>query len=192
MHEQPEISALSDAAFRLHYSAREYASHNLTDGYVPFDQPARLVRMRRPKGTVLELLEAKLWHEAARPCAACVAQRAAAAAIAPAAHDGYLIHGYLDDQPPRHKVLAARAAARRRMDLVRGGERSPEQPPERSRERSPDVRAPRTPGYGSTRSVGYGGPERSPDVRPNVRANSTDLRPAGVIAERLQLGLAST
>lgn len=120
-HEWPAVSELSDAAFRLRIAARNYACRALTDGYVPLEQPARLIRLRATAKTIRELLEAGLWHDAAHGlCAECIAERERAGAIA-VAGKGYVIHGFFPDQLPRHKVLAEREGARQRMHRIRAG-----------------------------------------------------------------------
>lgn len=202
-YEWPAISSLTDAAARLWTNARQYANRTLSDGFVPIDQPARLVRLRAPKKTIQELVDAGLWHDERHGlCAECIVEREKAKAV-PTRGAGYVIHGFFPDQTPRHKVLAEREAARRRMDRIRGGlagavaaEADDVRPNDgqmfarTSAECSPDVRQPRTPGTGFHRKPrevrgGRTNGERSGEQTANTGA----LRPIGAAAEAMKLDL---
>lgn len=84
----PKVVGLSDAAFRLHVTAICYCTGKLTDGLVP--APA-LRFMGATKKAIAELVMAGLWDEA----------------------DGsYALHDYLEYNPTREEVEAAREQRR--------------------------------------------------------------------------------
>jgi hypothetical protein len=72
--DHPKVDALSHGAFRLHVAGLCYCAKHLTDGVVPAERIARLIRGYRP-AMLAELNRAKLWL--AHP-------------------DGYEIHDFLD------------------------------------------------------------------------------------------------
>lgn len=86
--DHPKIVGLKDSAFRLHVTGLCYAARHLTDGRLPL----AVVKVWRFKATdAKELLDAGLWEEA----------------------DGqYLIHDFLDFNPPREQVEAEREERR--------------------------------------------------------------------------------
>jgi hypothetical protein len=110
--DNPKVDGLSDGAFRLYVSALCYAGHYLTDGLIETSRASRLVPGKLRRSCIQELLDAGLWD--AHP-------------------DGWMIHHFLEYNPPSHKVKADRQAAAERM---RNRRRSPERSGERTGERS--------------------------------------------------------
>jgi hypothetical protein len=92
-----KVRRLSDAAFRLHVSAIHWCAEHLTDGHVPADELDLVSDVTDPKSAVAEL-EPKLWEPL---------------------DDGWLIHDYLEYQPPASKVRADRDAKKERQDRWR-------------------------------------------------------------------------
>lgn len=82
--EHMKVSQLSDAAFRLHVSAILYCGRNLTDGLIT---TGNLRNLPSTKRLVAELVKARVWEDGP---------------------GGYVIHDYLDYNPSREEVLAAR------------------------------------------------------------------------------------
>lgn len=117
-----KVDGLSDPAFRLYVTALCHCARHLTDGYVAADRAPRLVP-RFKKGLADELVTAELWT---------------------VAEGGWMVHDYLDFNPPAEKVKKERAAAAERMrSRRRSGERDTERTQERSAERAAGVRRPR-------------------------------------------------
>lgn len=90
--QHPKIAPLSDAAFRLHFTAMCWCVEHLTDGHVPFEIPKTLTSTQRGKrlGDALKDLESRgLWH--ATP------------------GGGWMIHDFLDWNPSAEETRAKRA-----------------------------------------------------------------------------------
>jgi hypothetical protein len=98
-----KVHGLTDAAFRLHVEAIFWCARNLTDGFIAQDDLGSVSRYRRPEGYVAELVRRGAWD---------------------IAEDGWTIHGYLEWQQPRSKVLHVREI--RRKAGAEGGRRSGE------------------------------------------------------------------
>lgn len=93
-----KVDGLSDAAFRLHVSAIFWCARNLTDGVVPeADLDLVTARVRTPARFATELVRRELWHGPGHACSEC-----------PVPISGWVIHGYLEFQPSKEKVLADR------------------------------------------------------------------------------------
>ncbi len=105
--ENPKTGPLSKSAKLLYLAGLTYCAKSLTDGRID----ARGVKVVRALAeasakTVAELEAAGRWEKNG---------------------NGYIVHDYLDYNPPAAKVLAQRKAARERMNEARSGERSGEQ-----------------------------------------------------------------
>lgn len=87
--EHPKVTRLSDAAFRLHVSAICYSNRQETDGVIPEAQAALLVRTRKLRALINELVASGLWE---------------------VDHLGWRIHDYLEYQPSRADQQAMRKA----------------------------------------------------------------------------------
>lgn len=92
------ISVGGDAAW-LHICALAYANRNLTDGHIPTGVLHRLSDRRQAAKLAARLVAVGMWH---------------------LDDDGWLIHDYLEYQPPRAKVMEEREKARERMAKARG------------------------------------------------------------------------
>jgi len=62
MPEDPDVDALTDAAFRLYVSGICYAAREQTDGYIPTGKVPRLTP-RHKTSAVRELVQAGLWND---------------------------------------------------------------------------------------------------------------------------------
>jgi len=98
-----KVSALSDAAFRLHVEAIFWCARNLTDGFIARVDLDSVSRFRRPDRYVTELVDRALWD---------------------VDESGWWIHDYLVWQQSRTKVLEVREA--RRKSGTTGGIKSGE------------------------------------------------------------------
>jgi hypothetical protein len=98
-----KVHGLTDAAFRLHVEAIFWCARNLTDGFIAQDDLGSVSRFRRPEGYVAELVRRGAWD---------------------IADGGWMIHGYLEWQQPRSKVLQVREE--RRKAGAAGGRKSGE------------------------------------------------------------------
>lgn len=98
-----KVEALSDRAFRLHVAGLCFCARMLTDGVIVTDRVRRLLP-KVTKGMVDELLAAGVWLT--HP-------------------EGFEVHGYLDYNPSKEKVLETRAAtaARKAAFLARKAEK---------------------------------------------------------------------
>lgn len=93
--DHPKVAAVADdAAMWLHVCGLCYANRYLTNGFIPKGQVNRLARSRGAH----KLVKAGLWDEV---------------------EGGYMIHGYLEYQPSRDKVLSDREVAKKRMASAR-------------------------------------------------------------------------
>jgi hypothetical protein len=121
-HSHPKVAGMDNRmlpAVGLHCLALSWCADQLTDGFVPSPQVARLAGSLLPPRLTLDtivsaLVEAGIWEEA---------------------KGGYQLHDYLDYNPSREAVERERAAARERMR----GKASPEVRPKQKRS-SPEVR----------------------------------------------------
>ena len=106
-----KVSGLSDAAFRLHFSAIFWCARNLTDGAVPEeDLDDVCARVRTPGRFVAELLKRGLWHEADQGCDSPDCPTYPDNAVTHGAGDGWVIHDYLEYQPSKARVEHDRQA----------------------------------------------------------------------------------
>lgn len=95
--DHPKVAHVDDdAAMWLHVCGLCYANRYLTNGFIPTGQVRKLTKSGRGAD---KLVKAGLWDEA---------------------EGGYQIHGYLEYQLSRDKVLAEREAAKKRMAAARG------------------------------------------------------------------------
>lgn len=105
-----KVNGLTDAGFRLHVEAIFWCARNLTDGFIAQIDLASVSRFRRPEGYVAECVLRGAWHRITDGiiddgCPECDKRYGGTLA-----GDGWLIHGYLDWQLPRSKVLQKRMA----------------------------------------------------------------------------------
>lgn len=112
LDENDKLAGIADPAFRLWVLAITWSNRKLTDGHIPNGRPMRLVSLRNPKKTTAELVEAKLWHLASRPCRACLEQRAEKKVLDPIPSGGWLIHDYFHFQKARWVIEAERERLR--------------------------------------------------------------------------------
>ena len=112
--ENPKTGPLSKGAKLLYLAGLTYCAKRLTDGKID-DRGVRVVRALAEAGVkvVAELEASGRWEKNG---------------------SGYIVHDYLDYNPPAAKVLAQREAARERMNKARSGERSGEQAKEQQHE----------------------------------------------------------
>lgn len=134
-----KVSQLSDGAFRLHVEAIFWCARNLTDGFIAQDDLGGVSRYRQPRGYVTECVRRGSWHEVndgtiSQECDECRQRYPALTG------NGFVIHGYLDWQQTRTKVLetrAQRAAAGKlggiRSGQTRRGDKTAGKPPDRSK-----------------------------------------------------------
>lgn len=90
----PKVIGLSDGAFRVHISAICYAASYETNGVIS----GTVVRQNGWQRRVGELVEARLWDPV---------------------DDGFAIHDYLEYNPSKDQVTAAREATKRRQQRFR-------------------------------------------------------------------------
>jgi hypothetical protein len=118
-----KLAGLSDAAFRLHIEALFWCARHLTDGVVGQEElDVVSAKLRRPIDLVPSLVGRDAWHrfeggQITSGCAECEARYQGVLK-----GDGWVIHGYLDWQQPRSKVLQIREARKKAGQL--GGKRS--------------------------------------------------------------------
>jgi hypothetical protein len=167
-----KVGALSDAAFRLHVEAIFWCARNLTDGFIAQDEIDTVSRYRRPERYVAECMERDAWHRVedgllAVDCEDC---RESGTTLRGA---GWLIHGFLDWQQSRSKVLQIREARKKaghnggvRSGMARtkgkpAGHDPPEPKPKqvgsRRLEANANPRAPSPPLRGGSAGVAGGG-----------------------------------
>lgn len=127
-----KLAGVSDAAYRLYVQALSWANAKLTDGFVPSSRPARLAELRKPKDTIKELLDARLWHYSGRPCASCLDWRKQKSVTDEIPHGGYLIHDFHEYNRAAWAIRADREKMRElgrrggvRSGEVRGGGEAP-------------------------------------------------------------------
>ena len=94
MPDHLKIAPLSDAAFRAYVTSICYAARALSDGFVPMKKAKEFAG----RGRILQELAPLLWEPV---------------------DGGFMIHDYLQYNPPREQVLAEREAAKARMQGVR-------------------------------------------------------------------------
>jgi len=160
--ENKKVRKVSDSAYRFHAAARGRSSQNLADGHVPAGDVVEIGMLLKPQRRteracarlIDELVDAVMWHRAGEVCDRCVAMRIEKQVTEPLPTSGWLIHDYLEYNPPGWKVREEKDEARRRMALRRAG-RSGERTGERAGERSGE--------HGASSG------ERSGEVRPFVR-----------------------
>jgi hypothetical protein len=87
MDEHPKVEALSDAAFRMHFSAMLYCARRGTDGAIPRAK-ARRISDTASDAVAAELVKAGVWHDLGEGC---TDSRTCLVGIA--AH--YVIHDFL-------------------------------------------------------------------------------------------------
>jgi hypothetical protein len=121
LHESDKLGSVSDAAFRLWVLALSWSNDKLTDGHVPSSRPMRLMALRNPKKTTAELVEARLWHLASRPCKSCLAIRVEKKVTDQIPSGGWVIHDYFIYQKARWVIVAERE---QRVEAGRRGGRS--------------------------------------------------------------------
>lgn len=92
--DHPKVVNLSDDAFRAFIGGLCYCNHYLTDGRIPAGAVRRLVHRR---AVAVELVKAGLWDQNG---------------------DGMIVHDFLDYQPTRSEVEAARL---QRVEAGRSG-----------------------------------------------------------------------
>ena len=117
-----KVDALSDAAFRLHVEAIFWCARHLTDGWiaqVDLDTVSRKVRAGR---WTSELCGRGAWHRIVDGRIVDDCQECPGRYGQTLEGDGYLIHGFLDWQQTRTKVLQIREQRRRAGSA--GGKRS--------------------------------------------------------------------
>ena len=118
-----KVGALTDSAFRMHVEAIFWCARNLTDGFITQDEVHIATGLRKPEGNLTQVRQRGAWHwiedGAITDCAEC-ADRYGNTLLG----DGWLIHGFLDWQLPRSKVLQIRLARQKAGRL--GGKRSGE------------------------------------------------------------------
>lgn len=112
-HAHPKIASMDYrmlAAVGLHTLALSWCASQLTDGFVPENQPARLagntgrlLPRTGVAGLVDCLLSAGMWERV---------------------EGGYQIHDYLDYNPSKDAVLSERAKVKGRVDKWRNGHRN--------------------------------------------------------------------
>jgi len=105
-----KVARLSDAAYRLHSSAIFWCARNLTDGVVPEEDLEDVcARVRTPERFVTEIVGRGLWHPIGFECDSehCPAHPDNAVSNGVT---GWVIHDYLEYQPPKRKVQADRKA----------------------------------------------------------------------------------
>ncbi len=105
--ENPMTAPLSKSAKLLYLAGLTYCAKRLTDGKIDA-RGVKVVRALAESGAkaVAELETAGRWEKNG---------------------DGYIVHDYLDYNPPASKVLAQRKAAKERMSKARSGEQVGEQ-----------------------------------------------------------------
>lgn len=104
-----KLTGLSDAAFRLHFSAIFWCARNLTDGSVPEeDLDDVCARVRTPTRFVSELLKRGLWHEAGNECDSPDCPAHPDNAVTNGVTPGWVIHDYLEYQPSKERVMQER------------------------------------------------------------------------------------
>lgn len=96
-----KVVRAGNAAMGLWVRCGTYAAEQWTDGFIP----AEIAKLYGRAAEVRALVAAGLWHAAGHDCADCPQ---------PAA-DGYVMHGYLDDNPSAEEGRAKRAAASERQ-----------------------------------------------------------------------------
>lgn len=102
-----KVDGLTDSAFRLHVEAIFWCARNLTDGFIAQDDLGSVSRFRKPEGYLAECVKRGAWHRVQdgqiQPgCAECAGR------LPDLDGDGWVIHGFLDWQLPRSKVLDIR------------------------------------------------------------------------------------
>ncbi len=105
--ENPKTGPLSNGAKLLYLAGLTYCAKRLTDGQID-PRGVKAVRAKTGAGmkVVAELETAGRWEKNG---------------------NGYIVHDYLDYNPPAAKVLAQRKAAKERMSRARSGEQGGEQ-----------------------------------------------------------------
>jgi hypothetical protein len=118
-----KVGTLSDSAFRMHVEAIFWCARNLTDGFVKSEELHAATGMRKPDGNLAQVTARGAWHRikdgAITDCAECQ-DRYGNTLMG----DGWLIHGFLDWQQPRSKVLQIRQSrqAAGKLGGLRSGE----------------------------------------------------------------------
>jgi len=119
-----KVDGLTDSAFRMHVEAIFWCARNLTDGFITQDELASACRYRKPEGYLAQVVKRGAWHRIVAgqitDCPQCLDRYGNT--LGP--RDGWLIHGYLDWQLPRSKVLRIRLQRQRAGQA--GGRRSGE------------------------------------------------------------------
>lgn len=173
LDENDKLAGITDAAFRLWVLSITWSNRKLTDGHIPTGRPMRLVSLRNPKKTTAELVEAKLWHVASRPCKACLQQRAEKRVTDPIPSGGWIVHDYFHFQKAKWVIEAERE--RLRSIGAKGGKASTQLSTELSSELSTELelpakhaaQAPSSAGSSST-ELGIHGVETEHAARPRT------------------------
>jgi hypothetical protein len=119
-----KVDGLTDSAFRLHVEAIFWSRRNTSDGFLAQDDLPIVSRYRKPEGYAAECVKRGAWHriESGRvvgECAECETRYGDVFA----GRDGWLIHGFLDWQESRSKVLQLREVRQRagRLGGIKSG-----------------------------------------------------------------------
>jgi len=130
----PKFMGLDPAAIGLWTMGNAYCWDQLTDGFISDDQLPRL----------MSWLPRKRLRVLANVLANATAHGRYKHGLWERVEGGFLVHDWLEHNPPKEKLLAERKAARERMKAVRSGKRSPERSAEqgtRSTARSAEQQA---------------------------------------------------
>lgn len=99
--DDPRLLSVPRGVRLLHLEALLWCNRHNTDGHLPAAALARLTDQRRPRDAAAQLVIAGLWEQSTAPA------------------DGWLLVGFLDDQPSKEDVLRSRDAARVRQQRSR-------------------------------------------------------------------------
>lgn len=100
-----KVRRLTDAAFRLHVTGIVSCARDLTDGHVTPDDLDEFPPMRGADKRLSELIERGVWHERGHDCPKCPQPPVTC----------WYIHDYLDHNPSKAEVDAAKEKQRERQ-----------------------------------------------------------------------------
>ncbi|MET8381705.1 hypothetical protein ABZV14_01730 [Streptosporangium canum] len=118
---QRQVAGLSDAAFRIHFTAIFWCAHNLTDGAVLQEDLIDVCpRVRKPLRFITELVSRGTWHLPGEECPS---------DLCPApVTKGWVIHDFFAFVPAKERVEAERKANAERQKRWRDRRRNRTEP----------------------------------------------------------------
>lgn len=148
-----KVARLNDSAFRFHVEAIFWSRRHLTDGWIAQSDLGVVSRYRTASALVAACVDGELWHRVSGGAFVDRCEECESRYATELTGNGWIIHGYLDWQQSRSKVLQTREARKAaghvggvRSGQTRTGRKAPgHDPPKAKRKQDASARLqPRT------------------------------------------------